>query len=850
VRSSEREPIAVFPVRRPLLTLAIALVLAVAAALGAWRMRPTASIRAMVGDSSPSADALERALDRFREVDDLFILATISAPDPRGRTDADVLSAFAHDLQAAIRADPEASSLCGRIVAGEDAEIMEYFKSVVIPAGLWYLDDQALDQLLRRLTPPEMRDQLRRDEAMMAAPGPAADALSRVLIQDPLRLREFVAGQIGASRQAGPSFLSPDGSAALIRISGAKPASDLDFCAALTNRIGAITERIRPAGVRVQLAGAYAIAAHTAASIRRDMISNTIWSIVLMQVLFLFSYRRLGAFALAFIPIGLAILLAFGTFSLFKTRITPLTAVCGAVMAGLGIDYCIHYLSHFQAALASSGSDIRAACVKTVREIGLPLLAAGLTSVHGFVAVAFAGVAALRDFALLGALGLAWSMAAAVFFLPAALTLPLSRRAVGAARFDAGVLVRLVTRRGPWWVLAASLGLGLVLLVPLAGPRGWLDLDTDLTVMHPRPSPPLEAQREISRRFSGVADSLLLLIDGDTPDGLAAAAHAATRALSGPEGRSIGYAGSFGLASLVPDPARQGPRAARLALLDPDAMIAAFQDAVLQSRFTPDAFHAYGEFLHVLLSHRKAPDVTVLASYPGLAGLVLPEDASGRAPTSTLTFLFFERNLDDRAERDRVVSGVRSLLAGVPGATLTGVSVVGGDLEAMIRRALPRVLAISAAAVVLTILLAFRRLADVLLALLPAVWSIGSVLAWMALGRERLNMVNMIAFPILLGICVDYGIFMVGLARSSRLAGLGTDRLIERLASSTHAVLMTSGTTVIGFGTLVTCSTPAIQSLGRLVAVGVTGCVVGTLFLLAPLLVITHRPRPAENPGA
>jgi predicted RND superfamily exporter protein len=157
------------------------------------------------------------------------------------------------------------------------------------------------------------------------------------------------------------------------------------------------------------------------------------------------------------------------------------------------------------------------------------------------------------------------------------------------------------------------------------------------------------------------------------------------------------------------------------------------------------------------------------------------------------------------------------------------------------------VLIISAAAVILTILVAFRNAGDVLMALIPPAWGLLVVLAWMSVFHERLNMANMIAFPVLLGICVDYGIFMVGLARTCRRAGLGTEPLIRRMATSAHTVLMTSATTIIGFGTLVTSSTPAIQSMGRLVALGVGGCVIATLFLLVPLLYILHRSQPREG---
>jgi len=149
------------------------------------------------------------------------------------------------------------------------------------------------------------------------------------------------------------------------------------------------------------------------------MVSNCFWSVVLMQVLFLLAYRRIDAFAMTFTPLAIGILFSFGVVLLGAQHSHAIDGDHGAMLAGLGIDYCIHYLSHYQT-LRQIGLGPVDSADRTLREIGVPLVVAGLTSVHGFVAIAFAGIAALRDFALLGALGLGCSLIAAVTVLPAA----------------------------------------------------------------------------------------------------------------------------------------------------------------------------------------------------------------------------------------------------------------------------------------------------------------------------------------------------------------------------------------------------------------------------------------------
>jgi len=59
--------------------------------------------------------------------------------------------------------------------------------------------------------------------------------------------------------------------------------------------------------------------------------------------------------------------------------------------------------------------------------------------------------------------------------------------------------------------------------------------------------------------------------------------------------------------------------------------------------------------------------------------------------------------------------------------------------------------------------------------------------------------------------------------------------------------MMTTLTTLLGFGTLAFTSTPAIRSLGLLVAIGMTACLSGAFLLLAPILLRRADDRPSSH---
>src|SRR5262249_18724536 len=124
----------------------------------------------------------------------------------------------------------------------------------------------------------------------------------------------------------------------------------------------------------------------------------------------------------------------------------------------------------------------------------------------------------------------------------------------------------------------------LIMLIPLlslARDRSVFDLESDMTILHPRPNPPLDAQKKISQRMGTSPDTLLVHLRADSSEKLLELAHDVQMRLTTSEAKAAGVSGAFGLASVLPDPrlaakriAETGPEFAGRVLADFDAVVA------------------------------------------------------------------------------------------------------------------------------------------------------------------------------------------------------------------------------------------------------------------------------------
>jgi len=861
VQSTER--LLTFPARRPWLAIWISAAVVVFAVAGIFRLKANTSLKTLFFFCYPSDDAMVRVLDAYPASGELLVLATV--PDGQ-EANPEKLLAFARRFADGVAASPEASALTAGVAFTPDPDFRRFIEQVLVPSGLYYLDDDAFARARQRLTAEEIRRQIDQNESLISQPGPAAAAAAKQLLKDPLRLHEFVKDRFASQRQFATwegreEFISPDGRSILVRVTGTQSSSDLEYCTQIMQAVPAVAVAANTEGLSLDYIGAYAAADHSQRAIRADSIENVFASVIMLQALFLVFYRRpIRQFLLEIMPVLVGIAVGFGVYGWARPSISPIAAVIGGILAGMGVDHSVMYLASYFRHLRDGCTPAEAVRRTAATTVGA-LFVAWLTTIIGFAAIAFSSVRTLQEFALLGAFGLLCAFVAIVFTLPAVLTLWDTRRFAKRDTVEArrlpfrfhveGMLTGIDRHRLA--LLTVSLAVfGFAAVYAATRPGGPLPLESDLHVMHPQPNPPLAAEKKLADRFGSSPGGLLVHLRADSADALLALSHEVDRRLRSAAVRSAGVSGTFGLGTLLPDPATVARRRGSVTAAEIDRVVADFQAAIEASPFDPRQYDSYTGFLRVALAQDKSPGIDDLRRYPAIARSLLPSEsvAVGGPVKEAISMVFIDRPTDNRHDRETLVTTARAALAGLNGVTLTGLPVISMDTEAAIQRDLPLLMAISCGLVVLYMLFHYGSVMNTVLALLPTVFSLVVLAAaarWLDL---RLNLINLIALPMLIGIDVDYGIYLVSLAdyrwrkrRGEASAEPPRPPLLARIAGSAQAVLVCAASSGLGFLSLATVSVPAVRSLGIAVAFGVASCIFGTFCLLAPLLMMIDRMR-------
>jgi len=135
------------------------------------------------------------------------------------------------------------------------------------------------------------------------------------------------------------------------------------------------------------------------------------------------------------------------------------------------------------------------------------------------------------------------------------------------------------------------------------------------------------------------------------------------------------------------------------------------------------------------------------------------------------------------------------------------------------------------AAIVIFVFLTFKNFKTALFIFLPVIvgslWTIGI----MDLTGVRFNLANLVILPLILGIGVVNGIHIIHRYREE------PDKSIPVLSKSTgQAVILSSLTTMIGFGSMMVADHQGIFSLGLVLTIGVGSCLVASITIVPAVL--------------
>ena len=721
------------------------------------------------------------------------MVLSIGADDP-----ADAIEA-AKALSTAIRAHPEVAWLR----SGADSELQEQLYRLYFPRRLYFISDDPERELPTRLSDAGLRAEaaaLRRSLAL-----PISPLLERIAPEDPLGafrgvLERMQAGEPPLATRDGV-FVTRDGRHAVILLATKSSAFDTVAQGPLLEAIRAEFEALRARlgpDLSLEQSGANRFALDAETKLRADasMISTLSFAgVALLSWLF---FRSAAQLALVLVPVVLGLSLAMAVGLAVFGRLDGTTIGFGASLIGVTIDYPIHYL------ILRSFSPPLTSPWRMARRLSGSLSLAALTTIVSFAGLAITSFRGFRELGVFALVGVAGALAAALLLLPDLVPRdrpapPISARL--ARGFAAGLARLRARRRGLALVPAAILALGVFALPQLS----WND---DLSSLG-QPDPELRAEEaRVRARVSSFDGGRFVIALADRPEEALERneqVHARLEALV--ESGDLG--GMRSLHDLLWSPELQQRNLD--ALRASPELAARIETAYSEAGFRPGAFAAFAQSLDsppppLTLAELRASPLGALAST-----LVL--DLEGR--TAVITYL---RGVNDPAKIRAALDGLRDVHFLEQGAFLN-------QIAATFRtRTLLQI--VFGSVCVLGILIArYRSLRRALAAFLPALATAILVLSAFALSGTETNLLHAVSLLIVMGMGVDYGIFVV----DSSAKG-------EDLGATLVSCLLCCLTTILGFGTLALSSHPALRAIGLTTGVGIV-----LSLALAPLSLLALR---------
>jgi len=704
--------------------------------------------------------------------------------------------AAAGELAGALREHPEVAWVRSSV---DDTQLERAFE-LYYPRRLGFLSDEPESEVPKILAEPALRESAR--EARRRLSSPAATVFESLVVSDPFgafqRIVERLRGNEPALRIERGQFVTRDGRFAIVLLGTKGSAFDSarqgQLLLDLRESFDGIAGRLG-GGLFLEQSGAnrFAVAAET--DMRSEVYVIAACSFLGVAALFFTFVGSLRGFLVVSVPPLAGILVATSASLALFGQIDGLTMMFGTSLMGIAIDYSNHLLLHH--GLDTSGET----GARTARRLRPSLVLGALTTVASFAGLAMTAFPAFREMSFFAGVGVATALLVTLTLLPDLLGFvpPLPARAANAAAGLARTFGSL--DRMPRALAMTPLAVGLLAIAALPGLR-WQDDMSQLT----RFDPELVAEVERVRERVSQPDSGRFVI-GLGSDGSAAVAlndriHERLRGVI----EAGGLEGTRSLHTLLWS---EDLQRRNLAAVRADAGLYERVDAVFaQEGFRSGSFLPFRE---ALLESSAPLTLDDLQSSP-LADLLVPFVFPLGEQVAVVTYLRGSRSPD----------AIRAAIADLPGVFLLNQRTFVNDVYREFRETTLRQILVGGAFVLGLLFLRYRAWRPVVASFLPSALVAVLVLATLSLAGAPVNLLHVMSLIMVMGMGVDYGIFLVDSANRR-----------EDFGPTLLSLLMSCLTTAFVFGTLAFSTQPALHAIGVTAGLGIVLC-----YLFAPVVVV------------
>jgi|688.fasta_scaffold05227_4 hydrophobe/amphiphile efflux-3 (HAE3) family protein len=495
----------------------------------------------------------------------------------------------------------------------------------------------------------------------------------------------------------------------------------------------------------------------------------------------------------------IAIVWIFGLLGFVGFDLSLVTIAGLPILIGMGIDFAIQVHNRVEEELAVGSADDPFGT--TARWLGPPLVVAVVAAVIAFVSMQVSEVPMVRDFGVMLAVGIVLLLVAGVVITIAVLGGRERRRPSPRHDFGDAPTERAVAWLGslpqvtviPLVIAAVALfGFGLVAEDAFeieSDPRRWVDQDSAVI-----------ADLETLESETGSTSELGVYIQADdvlTQPMVDFATQLGVDGLAESNGRLITASSIYMTTYLLTDVPGAAP------------VIPSAENVVATLAQAP-------------------PDIakSVIADDGGAANLIFRVGPGSLADLKTLV--------------DGIEGALVTDLTPPPGASATpsGLAVVGVGLLENVEANRALLTYVALGVVALWLLVRYRSVARMLVALVPVIMAVGTSSLVVAVAGFKLSPLTTISGPLVIATCTEFASLILARYLEERRRGLSPKEASDTASARTGKAFVTSAlTTVGGFAVLMFSSLPLLRDFGAIVALNVAVALLAALVVQPPVLV-------------
>ncbi len=683
-----------------------------------------------------------------------------------------------------------------------------------------------------------------------------------------------------------PYFLSYDKKALILNAIPTFSVVDLDLVVNGTNVIQNIVDETAKEypGLRTGLTGMMPICHDEMVYSEKSLGYTSLIAIVAILVLLIVSFRMWVAplFAIANLLIG--ILWAIGLVSVTVGQLNIMTQMMAVILLGLGIDFSIHLISGFTE-FRAKGQSIQTALETTFLKVGRGVITGGLTTASAFLTMIISSSRGMKEMGLVTGIGLLATLIATFLVLPIFLVYRERHREKKIKDFSQKELkdisFQFMGSAGNWlghhfrWALLIALvltGLFIILSSQITFDQNYMNIEAKGLTS-------IALQDTILNKFDlGMDYAMVLVKDPDESRQIAK------------QYREMGsIAMTEDISAYLPSESEQKERA---------PYIREIQKAMASSQTRPrisknDWVVIRNEINRLRMNVMEMQDMAFLGGQDkvdrkcrSLVGN--PDDPTSKDPIQILQnhldqnqtqnigrWQLFQREfasdfkqsvlsmastkpihlndlpvsiLDQYSNADHSqylvtvypagsiwndakflhrfnddLDQVSDKATGMPPVFLALIEIIGRDGR--------NAMFLTIVVIFLLLLIDFRNVKHTFMAMIPLAAGLVWMIGLMKLTGQQFTVMNVMGLPMILGIGIDDGVHII-----HRWVSEGRKNIRVVFASTGKAILLTSLTTMLGFGSMIFSVWRGFGQLGAALFVGVGACFLTTVLFLSGLL--------------